>query len=535
MSRKIEDISFDRDSKNHVIKNNHNIEKMRDLLNETGPGFCLAKWTQVTLHLGSGLTHSCHHPVPHKIPLDEIKDNPAALHNTKFKKVQRKAMLNGERPAECDYCWRIEDKFNGLSDRFDKSVSNFSIENHDKIVEMTGDEDVYPTYLEVSFNRTCNFKCAYCGPDFSSKWAEEISSEGYYEMPVGEGYNWSDNVHILQREENPYIDAFWKWWPDLKEHLMVLRITGGEPMLNKNTFKMLDQLIDDPAPNLEFSVNTNGCVPEKIWDNFIEKINYLVENKCIKKFTLYTSAESYGNQNDYVRYGMDFSLWQRNIEKFLKETNKTRVTIMAAFNILSITSFKEFLEYVHALKMMFNYNGYFPWLEENNIDVVNGAIRSVLPEKYQNKDIETFWLRKIRNNEEIFCRVGIDIPYVRNPKFLDANIIDLNLLNNYLIPALSFMSSKLQDKTFFDALGFEDWEVNKLKKIVTSLVSDLSYNLNDDQTAKNIDIGKERARFVSFVNEYDRRRGTNFLETFPEMKEFYELCLIEYNNYKEKE
>ena len=47
---------------------------------------CAAKSTQVTLHLGTGMTQSCHHPASHKIPLVELKRSPTALHNTEFKK-----------------------------------------------------------------------------------------------------------------------------------------------------------------------------------------------------------------------------------------------------------------------------------------------------------------------------------------------------------------------------------------------------------------------------------------------------------------
>ena len=65
-------------------------EVIKNKLDSVGCGFCLAKWTQVTMHLHNGLTHSCHHPSPHKIPLQEIKNNPSALHNTRFKKEKRK-------------------------------------------------------------------------------------------------------------------------------------------------------------------------------------------------------------------------------------------------------------------------------------------------------------------------------------------------------------------------------------------------------------------------------------------------------------
>ena len=70
---------------------------------------CYAKWAQVSMHLTNGMTHSCYHPPLHKIDVKEIAKNPSALHNTAEKKAERALMLNGERPAGCSYCWKIED------------------------------------------------------------------------------------------------------------------------------------------------------------------------------------------------------------------------------------------------------------------------------------------------------------------------------------------------------------------------------------------------------------------------------------------
>ena len=38
------------------------------------------------------------------------------------------------------------------------------------------------------------------------------------------------------------------------------------------------------------------------------------------------------------------------------------------------------------------------------------------------------------------------------------------------------------------------------------------------------ELSKARKDFYLFFSEHDRRRGTDFLKTFPEMKEFWELC-----------
>ena len=100
--------------------------EVRDELNNVSPSFCLAKWLQVTIHLQNGQTHSCHHPGTHKVPLIELESDPSALHNTVLKKSYRKMMLEGERPAECEYCWKIEDSHpDNLSDRVFKSLNDF--------------------------------------------------------------------------------------------------------------------------------------------------------------------------------------------------------------------------------------------------------------------------------------------------------------------------------------------------------------------------------------------------------------------------
>jgi len=41
-------------------------------------------------------------------------------------------------------------------------------------------------------------------------------------------------------------------------------------------------------------------------------------------------------------------------------------------------------------------------------------------------------------------------------------------------------------------------------------------NYADDKTQKK--------NFYAFFTEHDRRRGTSFLKTFPEMREFWEEC-----------
>lgn len=438
----------------------NNMQELKNTLDSKGPGFCLAKWTQVTTHLGSGITHSCHHVGAHKIKLNEIEKDPGALHNTEFKKERRREMLNGQRPVECDYCWRIEDNSDHFSDRVTKSISSWSYPYLNDIINTDGTENVYPKYVEVSFSNVCNFKCAYCGPAFSSKWTEEVKEKGTYEFTDYKGnkreFGFIDpnEVQYLEREHNPYIEAFWKWFPEAVKHMHVFRITGGEPLLSKHTMTVIDYLLENPQPNLEFAINTNACPPDKIWKEFIKKINKLNKQRAIKNLTLYTSSESHDKQNDYTRYGMNYNLWLKNIESIILHTANVKLSIMCAVNLLSVESLYKLIHDINVLR------------------------ESIYRHKLLEKDIT------------------MDFAYVRNPKFLDIRLAPRELLDECFNRAIDMVPDS------------RPIERKKLRRIYDSVV-----HLQDIADEKELEL--TRYNFMEFIYEYDKRKQTNFNETFP--------------------
>jgi hypothetical protein len=147
------------------------------MIDNKSESYCGAKWFNATIWLGHGQTASCHHPPGHWIPLEELKDNPTAIHNTKHKKLMRKQMQEGKRPAECEYCWKVEDMGKDhISDRVFKTEI-FKDEDLDASMEMPWDENVQLRTLEISFDRACNLKCTYCNPAFSTMALIKISSQ----------------------------------------------------------------------------------------------------------------------------------------------------------------------------------------------------------------------------------------------------------------------------------------------------------------------------------------------------------------------
>ena len=53
------------------------IKQVGDKLNKVGCGFCPMKWLHETLYLHTGDNHSCYHPKPQHIPLEEIEKDPS--------------------------------------------------------------------------------------------------------------------------------------------------------------------------------------------------------------------------------------------------------------------------------------------------------------------------------------------------------------------------------------------------------------------------------------------------------------------------
>lgn len=451
--------------------------KVKKELDDVGKGMCLAKWTQVTLQLQSGHNHSCHHPATHKISESEIQRNPSALHNTKFKKLKRKEMLSGDRPSECDYCWNVEDNSDMYSDRIFKSAESWSQPHMEEIINSDWRADYNPRYVEVAFSNACNFKCSYCGPSFSSKWVEEIEKYGGY--PTTDNFNdvnWmkkEDKFPIKHSEANPYVEAFWKWWPDLYRDLHTFRITGGEPLMSKDTWEVLDYIINEPNPNkkLNLAINTNLGIPDKLIDKFIDKVKRIEDGDKVKELVVFTSVDTWGEQAEYIRNGLVFNKFWDNVNKILTECSRINLTFMSTYNALSVPNYKKLINGLYDLKTTYGSN-------------------------------ERYW------NSAVF----LDSSYLRYPLHQTVEILEHKWTNEVFEQAqlMDYLSSPIFNNEY---IGYSDVEIQKVKRIYDWMISEKNPNK----------IFVQRYNFGKFIQEHDKRRGTDFNKVFPELSEFYEF------------
>ena len=321
-----------------------------EMINNISPTFCGAKWYNATIWLGSGMSTSCHHPPAHYVPVQDILNNPKGIHNTVEKKLDRAKMQAGERPAGCEYCWKIEDMGKDhISDRLYKSKI-FTAEELDTAKHLHPSEDVDLRTLEIAFDRTCNFACSYCNPAFSTTWVKDIKRNGPYENLLSDGRNHYTHEHkdaerFHYKEENPYVEAFFKWWEsDLHKTLRELRITGGEPLMSPSTWRLMDWFeANKGASDCVLAINSN--MVGKPVKEFIDKTHNMAPME------LYTSCEAMYDQAEYIRDGLDWEEWMHNVGYAFDHGNVANFHIMCTINALCLESLPEFIRLVMAMKL----------------------------------------------------------------------------------------------------------------------------------------------------------------------------------------
>lgn len=438
--------------------------EIRDYINTFSPSFCLAKWYNATIWLGSGMTTSCHHPLPHAIDKKIIPINPAAIHNTPQKKLEREMMLKGEKPSGCEYCWKIEsmEEKDAISDRVYKTVI-YSDEDLNRAYNTPPNTDVALQTLEISFDRTCQFACSYCNPAFSSSWVRDIHTNGPYTNLASDGRNHFTHEHDSAQlykfgETNPYVEGFFKWWDsELHKSLKELRITGGEPLMSGYTWQLLDWFKENKGKSqTRLAINSNLGTQVDI-DRLFNSVDQPID--------LYTSNESTGLQAEYIRDGLIWNDWVNTVEVILDNqiNHKLRALhIMCTINALCLDSLPEFLDRI------------IEWKQSYGRDSVNFTLN-----------------------------------ILRFPSFQSPLVLPDEIRTKYKDKLARFM---VKHKGYS---YLHDMEWNQLQRLVDYL--DVVKTPHTNAAEQSV-LQKD---FKQFYTQYDQRRGHNFKLAFPALSEWY--------------
>lgn len=201
----------------------------------------------------------------------------------------KQEMLNGDRPSACNKCWRIEDA-GGNSDRLikNKTLDFYSNVDIAQIYQQCVDGKNSIVHYKIDTSNVCNATCITCGSISSSAWAKLEQSNSIIPFTT-----WQKTPAEVDQMIN-YSTA------------QSIGFRGGEPLLSKTNFHILEQLVKHNNTNCFVNFTTNGSVmPTARQQALLSKFANV--NFCF-------SIDGIGPVFDYMRYPLKFSEIERTLQ-----------------------------------------------------------------------------------------------------------------------------------------------------------------------------------------------------------------------------
>ena len=294
---------------------------------------CQLKWNWSTVFLTTAETASCHRTDHHKFNTDQFD-----FHNTPSKIQDREQMLQGLWPEKgCTYCQDIE-QVGGQSDR----ITNLDFPGIHAPPELDANPlavRVTPRILEIYFDNTCNLKCLYCGPHFSSLWDAENKRHGTFSQ--------GNLVLSSDWQKSPDMDTnkqkLFDWLKEHSHDLTVFNILGGEPLYQEELDQCLDLFEQYPAPELKLQIFTNLNTRLSRLERLVERVRGLVDQDHLREFEITASLDCWGPEQEYVRYPLDLAVWEKNFE-YLVTQKWINLIVSSTVTPLTVKTLPDLLE-----------------------------------------------------------------------------------------------------------------------------------------------------------------------------------------------
>lgn len=287
----------------------------------TNRAFCPMPWTGLMYNF-DGNVKNC---IRSAAPIGNIQNNSIdEIVNGVKNTVTKFNMIINEPEARCSPCYTLEqekNRFDIISDRvfYLRELKSVPLSTYTQ----PNTFDLHT--VDVRWTNLCNFSCVYCGPDFSSKWASELTID-------------IKTPNDIKKEE------FKNYIFERVEQLKHVYLAGGEPLLMKENLEFL-QLLKEKNPTVNLRINTNlSKVDTGIFDlvcNF-KNVHWIV------------SVESMESEYNYIRHGGNWNDFLDNLKVIQKLGHKI------SFNMLHfVLNYRSIFDCIDYLKTLGFHNNSF--------------------------------------------------------------------------------------------------------------------------------------------------------------------------------
>lgn len=326
---------------------------------------CSKSWTDININFELRAVSHCCKAVAHSFP-DTLTED--FISKNQFITERRNQSLENIAHPDCSNCWNDYNKGNSAFREWANKWDSYFIK------QANLDQDSHVNYIEVRPDRTCDMSCIYCWSGSSSKIAQE------------EGITIEDNT-----KEEDY--TVFKQWiknhlarDDLKQKEIIFIFLGGEPTASERFYDLIDyieQVSNDKTVRLEICTNANS--KPFLMDKIITKMD---TSKL--KWGIGISNESFGNDAELIRYGLDWERFKHNFVRYIQHPRTELIVLSPTINVFNLKSFPEYIAWVyeqfkiHAPNKEFTWYGNFiSWPNELDIALLPTAYRKYIEQAKQ--------------------------------------------------------------------------------------------------------------------------------------------------------
>ena len=231
----------------------------------TNPYFCPMPWTGMMYNF-DGQVKNC---IRSAGPLGNIKDQSIEQLLVDGNKPRQQQIVNQQPVETCHTCYDLERGKKGFDHISDRVFYIRELKTVPTDTYQPGNFDLQT--IDVRWTNLCNFACVYCGPEFSSRWSQELKV-----------------LHDVPTETQ--LNDFKNYIYDHAGKLKHVYLAGGEPLLMKENITLLEKL----HPDVNIRINTNlSKVDTRVFEAICEFPNV--------HWTV--SVETQAEEFEYIRHG----------------------------------------------------------------------------------------------------------------------------------------------------------------------------------------------------------------------------------------
>jgi MoaA/NifB/PqqE/SkfB family radical SAM enzyme len=286
--------------------------------------FCMLPYMHIYGSAGGDMVPCCE---AQETPLNNPGESALESWNNDNYKELRRALANDERPERCEVCWHNEDS--GI-------VSNriqWEKDNWDTFADKISVNDDYsvnnpPYWVELKVSNFCNLKCIMCSTHSSYKRVADLDIISKY---TKDGYE----TRLLRPTD---LFASLNEWPELWDHVHTLQFTGGEPIINKEHYDLLEGIPPEAKKRIRLRYASNLSYIKfkkydliKIWNEF-------------KHVNIKVSMDGVGDVYNYIRQDGNWDIVYANMMALNDEPGidvAAGITVQA-HNIYQMPEFYQF-------------------------------------------------------------------------------------------------------------------------------------------------------------------------------------------------